>query len=156
MNVIEQSADRLVLKQRPTLLLVVTGVIVVGLGIVAGVQMLDDVRAGLNAAGVPLVFAIIVSVFIRHNLATFDRRLGRVTIEERSVFGLREEGRALARVAETELQASRRRKSGRTNRVILRLEDGAEVPVTSLYYSGKGPGRTRDVIDAWLARGRAG
>ena len=139
MHVVHHSADTLILKERPNLLRAIGGVFLLG-GIVpisAGVMGPGSVSFGLLIGGaimgtlgalVALLPATHTFAFSRaeRRLVIVRQRLGRTTREE---FPLRDVVNAI-------VDTSSSGDDGSTHRVVVKLADGQDIPVTSYYSSG--------------------
>ncbi len=131
MRIVEKTAGRLVLQERPWLVAVVGG-----LFIVAGIAM--AVKTGeAMAGGFAILGAVLIVAFSNTVTATFDSNVGRFTRRSRGLLRNREATHPLQEIAGASVEASPSGNPSRSYRVALTLSSGARVPLTTSYSSGK-------------------
>lgn len=131
MKIAEQTEGRLVLQEKPWLVLLIGG-----LFIVTGIAM--SVKTGeWMAGGFAVLGALLIAAFGNTVTATFDKNAGRFT---RSVRGLVRDSdvtHPLSEVSGVAVDASPSANPSRGYRIGLTLASGARVPLTTSYSSGK-------------------
>lgn len=132
MKVVQQTAGRLVLQEKPWLVWLVGGLFVVA---GSGVALMSSER--LFGAAFAVTGAVLILGFANTVTATFDRDARRFT---RSITGLlrnSETGHPLGEVVSIDVEASPSANPSRAHRLVLGLSTGARFPLTSSYSSGK-------------------
>lgn len=146
MTIVEQTAGRLVLRERPWLAWLVGGLF---LAAGTGVAIASDER--LFGAGFAVAGAVLILAFANTVTATFNRDTGRFT---RSVTGLVRNSLAIHSISDITsvgVEASRSGTPSRAHRLVLTLSSGASVPLTTSYSSGlNDKERTAGVIRQFL------
>lgn len=152
MKVRVETADHLVLEERPVLLAVVLSVALLGVVALAigRAQAADWGGAGMFTLGSVVVMVAIVA-FIRRTIAEFDRPAQRVTIRATTLLRTTRREFPLTEIAGAEVQTSRSGKGGPAHRPALRLRPAGAVAITPVYTSGRGAGRAVAAIERWLA-----
>ncbi len=131
MKVVEKTAGRLVLREKPWLVILIGS-----LFIVTGIAM--AVRTGeIMAAGFSILGAFLILAFGNTVTATFDSNIGRFTRSTRGLVRNRDLTHPLPEIAGASVETSRSGKPSRGYRVALTLSSGARVPLTTSYSSGK-------------------
>jgi len=132
MKAVERTESRLVLQEKPWLVLLVGGLFVVA-GLVVAVAA-GEPWAGLGSA---ILGAMVILAFGNTVTATFDKTTGRFT---RSVRGLVRDSdvtHPLSEVSGVGVEASPSANPSRGYRIALSLASGVRVPLTTSYSSGK-------------------
>jgi hypothetical protein len=159
MTPILTTPDRLILRARPWVL---------GLGLIAGMlifaaialQELLDGRP-TEAAKLSLLlgaFFLCFAVFVRQEVAVFDRPSGLVAIRSATIFGQREVTHSLSGLIEARVETwpGASSSSGRpTRRPVLVFPKGKILPLSQVYRSGPGAADAARAINAWRKRQKA-
>jgi hypothetical protein len=132
MKVVEHTAGKLVLQDRPWLIWLVGGLFVVAGSWVALTSDERLIGAAFAVTGAVLILALANTV-----TATFDRGLGRFTQSSRGVVRNSETAHALSEVVSVGVHQSHSGRPSRTHRLVLGLSSGARVPLTPIFSSGK-------------------
>ncbi|HEX6322374.1 MAG TPA: hypothetical protein VFZ36_01510 [Vicinamibacterales bacterium] len=132
MKVVDETAGRLVLQDRPWLIWLVGG-----LFIAAGswVALTSDER--VFGAAFAVTGAVLILAFANTVTATFDRGAGRFTQAIKGVVRSRETVHPLSEVVSVGVEQSAAGRPSRTHRIVLGLSSGARVPLTPTFSSGK-------------------
>lgn len=155
MNVISTTPDRLTLGARPWLL---AGGISLGALASAGFAIsYASARdwGGAGGAALALVFCGFAFIaFVRRVIVFLDRPSGLVVIRTATVFGQTEVTHPLADVdrAEVDTKTGTNADDADTHRPILRLTNGATLPLTSIFSSGGGASRAVLAVNDWLGK----
>jgi hypothetical protein len=130
MQVIEHSATRLVLRERPWLVWGV-GALLAASGLYVAVFASEPLFGGVFTLG-----GLVAILFAGQTVTcTFDRAAGELTRERRGLLGSRQLRHPLGAVGAVHVRRSSGR--GRSYRVELALSSGDSVPLTPLYGSGQ-------------------
>lgn len=132
MRVVEQTAGRLVLQDRPWLIWLVGGLFVAAGSFVA---LTSDER--LFGAAFAVTGAVMILAFANTVTATFDRGVGRFTQSIKGLVRSRETVHPLSEVVSVGVHQSASGRPSRTHRIVLGLSSGATVPLTPTFSSGK-------------------
>jgi hypothetical protein len=132
MKVVEQTAGKLVLQERPWLVWVVGALFVV-----AGSWVALTSGERLFGAAFALTGAVLLLAFANTVTATFDRGVGRFTLSIAGVVRNRETAHPLGEVVSVGVHQSASGRPSRTYRLVLALSSGARVPLTPMFSSGK-------------------
>jgi hypothetical protein len=158
MVILENTRDRLVVAERPSLTGLVLAVLLAVL-IWAGASISPYGMQGL-AAILPGVIGggILIYVFARSSRLTLDRRADTLVLRQTSVLGLRKRALPLGALVGATLQRSRGARQGHTVRMALVLREPTghrDIPMTPIYTGGPGPDRVAEAINTWLAASQA-
>lgn len=158
MKIVERTADRLVLAERPTAGALVQALMLAGL--IAGGAWISPFGFQGLAAILPAVAggAILVYVFARGARLTLDRSADRFVLWQASVFGRRKRVMPLGALAGATLQRSRgpARYEALRLALILRGPTGhTEVAPSPIFTRRTGPDRAAEAINSWLAQSDA-
>ncbi len=158
MRVSENSADRLILEERPWVFGIILIAAILGMCALAlSSLMAGNIRDALGALVGIALLGLVFWGLVRRTFVIFDRASGSVTWREQSLTGLSETTHPLDSIlrADTEeSQTIRKRGHKPTLRPVLCLgvgEGASSMPLHSHYTSGAGPGRTVETVNAWLA-----
>lgn len=132
MRVAEKTAGRLVLQEKPWLVLLVGGLFIVSAGVMA---VMTGERLG--GAGFALLGAVLILAFGNTVTVTFDTNVNRFTRRVRGPVRNSEITHRLSEVAGASVEASRASRGSPAYRVALVLASGARLPLTTSYSSGK-------------------
>jgi apolipoprotein N-acyltransferase len=159
MKVLENSANRLVLRVRPWKLAALIGsFVLVFAAVVIAKAIARDVEEAGRAALPMALLALAFIVFVRETVLTLDRPAGEVTIAIRSVFGRRATLMDLADIrqatAEADPQGEHDSKRRPLQRPVLVLQDGRVVPILGSYSSGGDTDALLVVLKPWLNPGK--
>ena len=97
-------------------------------------------------------------VFVQRVQVILDRATDSVAVRRRSMIGYSEVIHSLSDLAEAQLEGTRSSKGTAMFRAALVLDRGMSQgthPIVEAYTSGRGPQRTVDAINGWLAAARA-
>lgn len=132
MTIVQQTSGRLVLQDKPWLVLVVGGLFVIAGAVVA-------VKAGEPLAGVGAALFGVAAILAFGNTvtATFDSNAGRFTRTVRGLVRNSEITHPLSEITGASVDTSRASRGSPAYRVALVLASGAHVPLTTSYSSGK-------------------
>ena len=132
MKIAEQTEGRLVLQEKPWLVLLVGGLFVIA-GIVVAVGA-GEPWAGVGSA---MLGAIVILAFGNTVTATFDKGVNRFTRRTLGLLRTSDITHPLDQIAGVIVEASRSAKASRGSRMAVTLASGARVPLTASYSSGK-------------------
>jgi hypothetical protein len=131
MKIVEKTAGRLVLQEKPWLVLAIGT-----LFIVTGIVM--AIRTGELLAGGFAILGALLILFVGNTVtATFDANVGRFTRTTRGIVRNSQITHPLQEIAGASVESSRSGRPSRSYRVALTLSSGARVPLTTSYSSGK-------------------
>jgi hypothetical protein len=156
MRVIENRSVRLVLRSRPWALAALIGGPLLVLGLVTLTKLAQGAsdEAG-KAALVTGLMALAFAVFVRENVAQFDRASGRVLLASRSILGRRGTLHALADIRTARLENDpdgERSRSGKPlARPVLVTAAGKVLPLRWAYTVDPGDEAAVRAIRAWPA-----
>ena len=132
MKIMQQAAGRLVLQEKPGLVLLVGGLFVI-----AGIVVAVGAGEPLPGIGAALLGAIVILAFGNTVTATFDNNIGRFTRATRGAVRNSEITHPLPEIAGVSVETSRASRGSPSYRIALELASGARVPLTTSYSSGK-------------------
>lgn len=132
MTIVEKTEGRLVLQEKPWLVLLVGGLFVI-----AGLVVAVAAGEPLAGAGSALPGAVLILAFGNTVTVTFDKNVGRFTRATNGILRNSEVTHPLDQISGTSVESSKSAKSSRGYRIALTLASGARVPLTTSYSSGK-------------------
>lgn len=154
MKLVSSSPDRLVLRARPVLM---------GIGVAAAMllfaaiwlaKFFSDDHSDLTALGLLFgLFGAVFIVFVRQEVAVFDRPSNTLTLRSVGVLGAREQFRPLAEVTKAVLETSANdgdSRAGPGHRAVLNFSSGPPLPLSAIYRSGSGAKIAVQQINTWL------
>lgn len=154
MKVIEQTADRLTLEDRPVFLGFMAGFFILAFawnGISA--LLAGDLVTGFGALAIAIaVAALAFGVLIQVSQLRLDRTEGLIRLRRIKASGTTEQSFPLDALHRVEVETLRgsRKGAGSTHRPVLVLgEDQRRVPLTAAYASGRGAEITAETINRW-------
>jgi hypothetical protein len=164
MRVVEQTPDRLVLRQPPTVTywvaaaLFVVGVIALAVAAAAGLAVGEPVGLVVVVSGGLLVLVgALAALFAATITVTLDRATDSVRIERQGWFGRSEQAEALSVVEDAVVESTTDSEGGTLYRAALRLAGGRTLPLTWGYDNFEESKRaTVETIRHFLGRGPAG
>lgn len=131
MKIVEKTAGRLVLQEKPWLVLFI-GTLFIVTGMVMAVKTGEWMAGGFAVLG-----ALLIAAFGNTVTATFDSSIGRFTRTSKGLLRNNETAHQLPDIAGVDVQASPAARSSRGYRIALALASGVRVPLTTSYSSGK-------------------
>lgn len=154
MQLVSTSPDRLVLRKRPVLM---------GIGIAAAMllfaaiwlaKFFSDDHSDLTGLALLFgLFAVVFVVFVRQEVAVFDRPSNSLTLRSVGMLGAREQFRPLAEVAKAVLETSANdsdSKAGPSHRAVLNFTSGPPLPLSAIFSSGSEAQTAVQQINTWL------
>lgn len=132
MKIAEQTEGRLVLQEKPWLVLLVGGLFVI-----AGLVVAVGAGEPLAGVGSAILGALVILAFGNTVTATFDKSAGRFTRSVRGLIRNSDVTHPLPEVAGVAVDASPSANPSRGYRMAVTLASGARVPLTTSYSSGK-------------------
>ena len=154
MKLFSSTPDRLVLRARPVLM---------GIGIAAAMllfaaiwlaKFFSDDHSELTALALLFgLFGVVFIVFVRQEVAVFDRPSNTLTLRSVGVLGAREQSRPLAEVSKAVLETSANdgdSKGGPCQRAVLNFTSGPPLPLSAIFRTGSGAKTAVQQINTWL------
>ena len=154
MKLVSSSPDRLVLRARP---------VVMGIGLAAAMLLfaaiwlakyLSDDHSDLTALALLFaLFGLAFIVFVRQEVAVFDRPSNTLTLRSVGVLGAREQSRPLAEVNRAVLETSANdgdSRAGPSYRAVLNFISGPPLPLSAIFRSGSDAKTAVQQINTWL------
>ncbi|MCB1339381.1 MAG: hypothetical protein KDK10_18650 [Maritimibacter sp.] len=158
MKVTTDTADLLIVEDRPVLIAVGLSALILILASLCVGQLLAGNLAGLFFLVVVAGFgALFLRVFVQRTQLVFNAAEGWVERRQRNLAGYRRERHPFDSVVRAETEDRTDSEGGATHRLVLVIDAGSSVarhPVTSVYTSGSGSARAAAAINAWLAARR--
>lgn len=160
MRILETSPRRLILEDRPVLLAVILGVVIVFLMFLAMATVWESFWLGFALVLMAALFGGAMVIFVRRVIVIFDRDAGSISIRTTSLLGRSETSHPLARLSRASVETSisrstsssgRRSTTSQTHRTVLHL-DSETVPLTMAFSSGGGADRMATAINGWLGQ----
>lgn len=153
MKITRDTPEQLILDHKPWIFAILLCLPILGAAGFTVYSIIDgDFLRTLIGSGITLFTAIFPVAFIRRVQLILDRGTGKVTLRRRGFINQTEDIFALSDLRQAYVQTSN---SGdtKTHRPALDLDGQPHgVPILLVYTSGRGAGRDRDAINAWLAR----
>ncbi len=152
MRVVEQSANRLVLQDRPVEnVIFVGGFLAVSLAILVFGLSIGEPFTWAIGGGFALLLAALLYWQIEWLDVAFDRSDDSLTLIRRTLSGTRQERYPLHAIQDVITERRRDPESGEAYRVRLRIEgETSTIPLTSYLASGQGSAETAETITQWL------
>jgi len=154
MKLVSTSPDRLVLRARPVLM---------GMGIAAAMLLFAAIwlakffskdHSDLTALALLFgLFGVVFIVFVRQEVAVFDRPSNTMTLRSVGVLGAREQSRPLAEVIKAVVESSANdgdSKAGPSHRAVLNFSSGPPLPLSAIFRSGSDAKTAVQQINTWL------
>lgn len=153
MKVLRESADELVIEEKPWFLGLMLAVFVLGFAAAALAAAFDGHwLAALGLGALAASFAWVSARVVERVWLVLDRRAGTVELRRRNFGRFRRQGWPLARLEAVALQSDFGEGS-RTYRLALRLQgEPAPLPMTRYYQSGRGTEACAKAASDWLSR----
>lgn len=154
MQLVSSAPDRLVLRARPVLM---------GIGIAAAMLLFAAIwlakffssdHSDLTALALLFgLFGVVFIVFVRQEVAVFDRPSNTLTLRSVGVLGAREQSRPLAEVINAVVETNANdgdSKAGPCQRALLNFTSGPPLPLSVIYRSGSDAKTAVQQINTWL------
>ncbi|WP_156317393.1 hypothetical protein [Cypionkella psychrotolerans] len=154
MKLVSSSPDRLVLRKRPVLM---------GIGIAAAMLLFAAIwlakffsndHSDLTVLALLFgLFGVVFIVFVRQEVAVFDRPSNSLTLRSIGVLGAREQSRPLAEVTKAVLETSANdgdSRAGPSHRAVLSFTSGPPLPLSAIFRSGSEAKTAVQQINTWL------
>ena len=154
MKLVSASPDRLVLRARP---------VVMGIGLAAAMLLFAAIwlakyfsndHSDLTALALLFaLFGLAFVIFVRQEVAVFDRPSNTLTLRSVGVFGAREQFRPLAEVTKAVLETASDNgdsKGGPCQRAVLNFTSGPPLPLSAIFRSGSDAKTSLQQINTWL------
>ncbi|MEO5615319.1 MAG: hypothetical protein ABIR04_10425 [Cypionkella sp.] len=154
MQLVSSSPDRLVLCKRPVLM---------GIGVAAAMLLFAAIwlakffsndHSEMTALALLFgLFGVVFIVFVRQEVAVFDRPSNTLTLRSIGVLGAREQSRPLAEVTKAVLETSANdgdSKAGPSHRAVLNFSSGPPLPLSAIFSSGSEAKSAVQQINTWL------
>jgi hypothetical protein len=154
MTPVTSTPERLILRRRPWVLgLLLSAILLLFIGIGLSKLLAGEVEEAGKLALLVAMFAVAFAVFVRQDVAIFDRPSGQIALRRAGVFGQAETLHPLDGLDHAEIGTDEGGDpdNPRTlTRPVLVYADGRKVPMTSVFSSGAGAGNAVRAINGWL------
>ena len=154
MKLLSSTPERLVLRARPVILGIGLACAMLLFAAIWLAKFFSEDHSELTALALLFgLFAVVFMVFVRQEVAVFDRPSNTLTLRSVGVFGAREQFRPLAEVTKAVLQTAPTdsdSKGGPCQRAALNFSSGPPLPLSGTYSSGPSADQAVKAINLWL------
>lgn len=154
MKLVSSSPDRLVLRARPVIMGIGLAAVMLLFAAIWLAKYLSDDHSDLTALALLFaLFGLAFIVFVRQEVAVFDRPSNTLTLRSVGVFGAREQFRPLAEVTKAVLETARDdsdSKGGYCQRAVLNFTSGPPLPLSAIFRAGSDAKTAVQQINTWL------
>ena len=154
MKLVSSSPDRLVLRARPVIMGIGLAAVMLLFAAIWLAKYLSDDHSDLTALALLFaLFGLAFIVFVRQEVAVFDRPSNTLTLRSVGVFGAREQFRPLAEVTKAVLETARDdsdSKGGYCQRAVRNFTSGPPLPLSAIFRAGSDAKTAVQQINTWL------